>query len=260
MRALPPIPDDDLYARLGIPIGATTDQIDAAWRNLQRRHHPDVAGETQEATVQSRGINVARDWLSNPILRDHYDSVRGLRRGDTPPASTVRSPTTSRASAGRTRFDPWAANFGPNDAGVRDFLRRVASLNQDEIERMLASESTPSISGLYRFLPHHLAEAFDALERAVDVLIPVDEGVERELVRLVVSAAGFEHVAGDWLDRELTTLRDQVRELNLWAWERSTLQPRYGRRHAEVSTIVERLKSLRPQEASYLLVVCLANR
>ena len=45
----PLVPDDDLYARLGLEPEATPEAIELAWRALLRRHHPDVAGDSVAA-------------------------------------------------------------------------------------------------------------------------------------------------------------------------------------------------------------------
>ena len=73
----PPLPSDDLYVRLGVPIDASVEAIELAWRGLLRRHHPDVAGD--EGLEVAKRINVAHDWLSDPALRARYDRERGLR-------------------------------------------------------------------------------------------------------------------------------------------------------------------------------------
>ncbi|HYH91911.1 MAG TPA: J domain-containing protein, partial [Candidatus Saccharimonadales bacterium] len=77
-----PLPADDLYARLGVPIDASSEAIEVAWRGLLRIHHPDVAGP--DALELAKRINVAHDWLSDPSLRQRYDTERAIgtpRRG-----------------------------------------------------------------------------------------------------------------------------------------------------------------------------------
>ena len=71
---------DDLYARLELPIDASPEAIEIAWRALLKRHHPDVAGA--HADDVAKRINVAHDWLSDPGLRERYDRERhpGHRR------------------------------------------------------------------------------------------------------------------------------------------------------------------------------------
>ena len=45
MPPRPATPSDDLYATLGVPVDASPEAIEIAWRGLLRRHHPDVAGD-----------------------------------------------------------------------------------------------------------------------------------------------------------------------------------------------------------------------
>lgn len=235
-----------------MPVTASTEEIEAAWRVKQRKHHPDVAGNTPEANKVSQLINVARDWLTDPEMRDYYDAERGIA---SPGAGTRREPPPpSRQRRTHPSFDPWSAEYGPNQTAVREFLRRVAALTPDECERLSAS-SPPSIAGLRRFLPPDLAAAFDRLEQAIDALLPMPDGLPHRLARLALLAAGFEILAGDWLDREIENRRDReyLRALALRVWERATKEPRYGRRHADVKAIVERLARLSDTEAASLL-------
>src|SRR3954468_3358762 len=79
MPPRPIVPSDDLYARLEVPLDATYEAIEIAWRALLKQHHPDIAGAT--ALETAKRINVAHDWLSDPDLRSHYDPERGPRSG-----------------------------------------------------------------------------------------------------------------------------------------------------------------------------------
>ena len=76
MPPRPSIPTDDLYRRLGVPVDASFEAIEVAWRGLLRIHHPDVAGP--EALETAKRINVAHDWLSDPATRARYDAERGV--------------------------------------------------------------------------------------------------------------------------------------------------------------------------------------
>src|SRR5688572_19100659 len=84
MPPRPPLPAEDLYARLGVPRDASPEAIELAWRGLLRKHHPDVAGPA--ALEIAKRINVAHDWLSDPDLRRRYDNEggRGIRSGRSP--------------------------------------------------------------------------------------------------------------------------------------------------------------------------------
>ena len=74
-----PIPTDDLYARLGVPVDADRASIDRAWRALLKQHHPDIAGSV--SLELAKLINVAHDWLSHPERRARYDAAIRQREG-----------------------------------------------------------------------------------------------------------------------------------------------------------------------------------
>lgn len=74
---------DNYYAILGVPIDADNETLKRSYRQLARRHHPDLAGP--EGAVQMKRINRAYDVLSDPEKRLNYDTIIGgvidLRRG-----------------------------------------------------------------------------------------------------------------------------------------------------------------------------------
>ncbi len=80
MAPRPLLPSDDLYARLELPIDASFEAVEVAWRALLKQHHPDVAGPSPAAEERAKRINVAHDWLSDPELRARYDRERYPRR------------------------------------------------------------------------------------------------------------------------------------------------------------------------------------
>jgi curved DNA-binding protein CbpA len=101
MPPRPLVPTDDLYARLELPVTASAEAVEVAWRALLKRHHPDVAGGDADADERAKRINVAHDWLSDPELRDRYDRERLGRDG----SSAAR--TRGRGADGR-----WAPHRG----------------------------------------------------------------------------------------------------------------------------------------------------
>ena len=73
----------DLYAVLAVDPAASTAQINASWKRLQKAVHPDVAGAYAETAAAL--LNEARAVLVRPIDRDAHDSDRAewLKRGGT---------------------------------------------------------------------------------------------------------------------------------------------------------------------------------
>lgn len=96
-----PIPGFDLYAELEVAPTATRETIDAAWRSLVKRHHPDadLAPEAREAAeARIRRLNVAHDWLTDPVRRARYDLERRFEQ----PASFGVAPPPVEPAADET--------------------------------------------------------------------------------------------------------------------------------------------------------------
>lgn len=77
------IPDFDLYAELEVSERASAETIQAAFRSLQMRNHPDRAGPG--AADRSVRLNVAREWLTDDARRARYDAHLSQERR--PPAA-----------------------------------------------------------------------------------------------------------------------------------------------------------------------------
>ena len=63
----------DYYDVLGVSKGASDDDIKRAYRQLARRHHPDVAKDKAAAESRFKEINEAYEVLSDPDKRQRYD-------------------------------------------------------------------------------------------------------------------------------------------------------------------------------------------
>ena len=72
------MPEDSYYDLLQVQPTADWEIIEAAWRRLIRRYHPDVnrSPEAGEITTQ---LNLAREILSDPGKRAAYDRELAAR-------------------------------------------------------------------------------------------------------------------------------------------------------------------------------------
>ena len=72
----------DYYEVLGVPRTASADDIKRAYRQLARKHHPDLqpASERNQAAERFKEINEAYEVLSDPVRRADYDRARRASR------------------------------------------------------------------------------------------------------------------------------------------------------------------------------------
>lgn len=66
---------EDYYQVLGVPVGASPQDIRKAYRKLQKKYHPDIAGEKGHATALL--LNEAYQILMRDDLRAKYDVSHG---------------------------------------------------------------------------------------------------------------------------------------------------------------------------------------
>lgn len=74
------VPTLDLYRELEVDPAATPQTIEAAWRSLVKRHHPDVAADRDAAIEKIKRLNMAHEWLTDRRLREMYDLTQLRRR------------------------------------------------------------------------------------------------------------------------------------------------------------------------------------
>jgi len=231
--ARPPLPHDDLYARLELPTHASPEAIEIAWRALLKRHHPDVAGDgASDALERAKRINVAHDWLSDPALRARYDRERSDR--GRPSRSRPTSQPRPRPRPRRPR------------AAFEAFLERVGRLTKDEVDRLAMAEPTSiAFAGtIRRFLPAEPLAALDAAETAVDALLEAARQVDVR-TREGILAAASDIVLSSFLDAELSApFRERLGERLTRAWDAAIGQPRYGPNTRDVSALVDRVGRL----------------
>src|SRR5215207_3610936 len=257
MTGMPPrpmLPPDDLYARLELPIDASPEAIEFAWRALLKRHHPDVAGAHTDDIAKR--INVAHDWLSDPELRARYDRERhpsrgrgGVRTSEPAAASRSRARTASPRPARRRVTNPAEA--------IERHLERVRRLTDDELDRLSLAEVAPIafVATISRFLPADRVAALAKLDSRIQEALPA-RGRWDAPTRDAVIGYGYELLLGPFLDEHLSEpFRERVRERLARGWEAAIDQPRYGPSTSVVTAAIERLAAAPPSERARLAVV-----
>lgn len=80
----------DYYRILQVHPGAEREVIDAAYRRLAAKYHPDV-NHASNAAERMKQINAAYEVLSDPVKRAAYDAFRGVTPSpDTSPQASPR--------------------------------------------------------------------------------------------------------------------------------------------------------------------------
>jgi curved DNA-binding protein CbpA len=64
----------DYYNVLDLPYNATAEEIRKAYRNMSTKYHPDKNGGSKYSEEIFKGIVEAYEFLSNPLLKEKYDS------------------------------------------------------------------------------------------------------------------------------------------------------------------------------------------
>lgn len=92
----------DYYAVLQVHPSADGEVINAAYRQLMKKYHPDVAGDDPAQIAfhhkRATAINEAFNVLGDPAQRQRYDAA--LNFGVSPPGSAARWPPYAEAPSG----------------------------------------------------------------------------------------------------------------------------------------------------------------
>lgn len=122
--------NQDLHTLLGVPSGASEQQIRAAYRLRARASHPDLNPHDPEAGQRMAQLNRAARVLLDPALRRHYEQAR--RRAFGGPSETCSRRTwfdaapSADAEWGPVQVDP-PATPSPAQRAFRRSVRHVGS-------------------------------------------------------------------------------------------------------------------------------------
>ena len=87
----------DCYGILQVHPRAEKEVIDAAYRKLAAKYHPDVS-QLSDASERMKQINTTYEVLSDPVKRAAYDAARGVAPSpETPPHAAARSQHLTKA-------------------------------------------------------------------------------------------------------------------------------------------------------------------
>jgi len=113
---------EDYYKTLGVPKNASQAEIQKAYRDLARKHHPDMNPNDKSAKKKFQQVQAAFDVLNDPEKREMYDrygssfetmGAGGPQPGRGGPQSWTWTPGTGGAGA---------AGFNPEDIDLSQFL------------------------------------------------------------------------------------------------------------------------------------------
>jgi hypothetical protein len=119
MSRIPFDPAADYYQLLGVGPGASTEEIQIAYRRLAKAFHPDLHADSAVAAERMAGLNAAKSVLLDAATRASYDQLRA-RRGHAVAAYP-------RPVASSVRYAPYQANARPRHRVVSHVGGRAAA-------------------------------------------------------------------------------------------------------------------------------------
>ncbi|HET6661481.1 MAG TPA: DnaJ domain-containing protein [Rubrobacter sp.] len=122
---------------LGVPRGATDEDIRKAYRRLARKHHPDANPNAPHAEERFKEIQQAHEILSNPKKRRAYDE-----RSRTSPQRSTGSPRVATSGRPRERttgsvdLSGLLGKFGSSSGGRKEVSWQLRVEDTEDIARI----------------------------------------------------------------------------------------------------------------------------
>jgi DnaJ domain len=215
------LPDFDLYAELEVSRLASVEVIDAAYRVLAKRHHPDVSEPLDSERIKR--LNLAHNWLIDPPRRRRYDNATK------PPSPRVVKRAARARVAGDEAEDALAASarvaakaFGPNTSDVRHFLAELRAL--DELRAWQIRDGKATVDPDTYAAAQHAAFTIGQIELRAEWLLAreaasviargklADSPLQAEITQILAD------VAGAIVIRDLILPADFETLLLPWTW------------------------------------------
>src|SRR3989338_2272052 len=112
----------DYYQILGVPRGASADEIKKAYRRLARQHHPDMNKGDKKAEERFKDISEAYSVLSDDEKRKQYDMFGNTQFGCGPsPGGGFKGFRWEQAPGGGFKFYTSADEGGAPDGFPEGF-------------------------------------------------------------------------------------------------------------------------------------------
>lgn len=169
----------DLYAVLGVAPDCEDFVIQAAYRALMRRYHPDT-NKDPEAAARAQIINAAYAVLGDPQKRSQYDLGRGKNSRERQSSTNEEAPNSAQGSGGSKPPQPPESDKSeimPFAEG-RGGMAAVGFLLILGIAGVIFFTSLQNAGGQSdQYPPSNLDEAVDALEPVENSDMNMDAGV-----------------------------------------------------------------------------------
>lgn len=109
----------DYYKSLGLPKGASSEDIKKAYRRLARKHHPDVNPNNKTSENKFKEISEAYDVLGDSTKRKNYDQYGDAAGPGIPPGYGPGSNQGSQGGFGGFNFEGGSFDFSDLFGGNR---------------------------------------------------------------------------------------------------------------------------------------------